>query len=105
LTQIQLHLIVESVLYKLDVPKYKKVSYPKQRNLLVLHIFVMSGLLNPSFTWPGNSLPDFLPGHSPGFLHEIVPNSLPESLLGTLLEHVTQIFTQHRARFLTRVAT
>jgi hypothetical protein len=34
LTRIQLYLLVESVLYKLDVPVYKKGSYPKQRSLL-----------------------------------------------------------------------
>jgi hypothetical protein len=45
LTWIQLHLLVESVLYKLDGPIYKKVSYPKQRSLLVLHVFVLPSLL------------------------------------------------------------
>jgi hypothetical protein len=86
LTQIQLYLLVESVLYKLDVPMYKKVSYPKQRSLLILHIFVLPGLLTRFFTRSGNSLPDFLPGRLPGFLPEIVPNSLPESLPRTLPE-------------------
>jgi hypothetical protein len=38
LTRIQHYLLVESVLYKLDVPTYKNVSYPKQRSLLVLHV-------------------------------------------------------------------
>jgi hypothetical protein len=45
LTQIQLYLLVESVLYKFDVPMYKNVSYPKQRNLHVLHVFVLPDLL------------------------------------------------------------
>jgi hypothetical protein len=86
LTQIQLYLLVESVLYKLDVPVYKNVSYPKQRSLLVLHIFVLPGLITRVFTQSGNSLPDFLPGCLPGFLPEIAPDSLPESLPGTLSE-------------------
>jgi hypothetical protein len=47
LTRIQVYLLVESVLYKLDVPVYKKVSYPKQRCHFVLHIFVLPRLL----TW------------------------------------------------------
>jgi hypothetical protein len=59
---------------------YKKVSYPKQRSPLVLHIFVLPDLLTLVFTRPGNSLPDFLPERLPRFLPEIVPNSLPESL-------------------------
>jgi hypothetical protein len=45
LTQIQFYLLVGSVLYKLDVPVYKKISYSKQRSLLVLHVFVLPGLL------------------------------------------------------------
>jgi hypothetical protein len=84
LTQIQLYLLVESVLYKLDVLVYKNVSYPKQRNLLALHVFVMLDLLTRVFTRSGNSLPDFLPGRLPGFFLEIVSDFLPESLPGTL---------------------
>jgi hypothetical protein len=83
LTRIQLYLLVGSFLYKLDVPVYKKVSYPKRRSLLVLHIFVLLGLLTRVFTRSGNSLPDFFSGRLPRFLPEIVPNSLPESLPGT----------------------
>jgi hypothetical protein len=45
LTRIQLYLLVESVLYKLDVPVYKNVSYLKQKSLLVLHVFVLPDLL------------------------------------------------------------
>jgi hypothetical protein len=45
LTQIQLYLLVESVLYKLDVPVYKKVYYPKQRSLIVSNVFVLLSLL------------------------------------------------------------
>jgi hypothetical protein len=67
LTWIQLYLLVESVLYKLNVPMQKKVSYPKQRSLHVLHIFVLPGLLTRVFTLSGNSLPNFLPGRLPGF--------------------------------------
>jgi hypothetical protein len=37
LTQTQLYLPVGLVLYKLDIPVYKKVTYPKQRSLLVFH--------------------------------------------------------------------
>jgi hypothetical protein len=66
-------------LYKLDVPVYKKVSYPKQRSLLVSHVFVLPGLLTRVFTRSGNSLPDFLPRCLPKFLLQIVPGSLPES--------------------------
>jgi hypothetical protein len=86
LTQIQLGLLVESILYKLDVPVYKKVSYPKQRSLPVLHVFVLPGFLTRVFTPSGNSLPDFLPRCLPRFLPEIVPDSLSELLLGTLPE-------------------
>jgi hypothetical protein len=50
LTWIQVYLLVESVLYKLDVPIYKKVSYLKQRSLFVLHIFVLLGLLTRVLT-------------------------------------------------------
>jgi hypothetical protein len=92
LTQIQLYLLVESVLYKFDVPVYKEVSYPKQRSLPVLHVFVLPGLLTRVFTWSDNSLPDFLPGRLPGFLLEIVPDSLPESLPGTLLESLPESY-------------
>jgi hypothetical protein len=102
LTWIQLYLLVESGLYKHDVHVYKKVSYPKQRSLLVSHVFVLPGLLTQVFTRSGNSLPDFLPG----FLPKIVPDSLPESLPRTLPEsppgtfpesppeRVTQSFTR-----------
>jgi hypothetical protein len=39
-------------LYKLDVPVYKKVSYLKQRSLLVLHILVSPDLLSKFLTGP-----------------------------------------------------
>jgi hypothetical protein len=71
-------------MYRLDVPVYKKVSYPKQRSLLVLHIFILPGLLTQVFTRSGNSLPEFLP--------EIVPDSLPESLPRTLLESIPKSY-------------
>jgi hypothetical protein len=45
LTRIQLYLLVESVLYKLDVLVYKKVPYLKQRSLIVLHVLVLPDLL------------------------------------------------------------
>jgi hypothetical protein len=67
---------------------YKKVSYPKQRSLLVLHVFVLHGLLTRVLTRSDNSLPDFFPGCLFGFLPEIVPDSLPKSLLGFLPEIV-----------------
>jgi hypothetical protein len=86
LTRIQLYLLIKSVLYKLDVLVYKKVTYLKQRSLLVSHIFILPGLLTRVFTRSGNSLTDFLPGRIPRFLPEIVPDFLPESLPGTLLE-------------------
>jgi hypothetical protein len=89
LTWIQLYLLVESILCKLDVPVYKKVSYPKQRSLLVLHIFVLPSLLTWVFTWLGNSLPGCLPG----FLPEIVPDSLPEMLPGTLPESLPKSYS------------
>jgi hypothetical protein len=73
---------------------YKNVSYPKQRSLLVLYIFVLPSLLTRVFSRSGNSLPDFLPGRLPGFLPEIVPDSLPESLSGTLPECVTRSFSR-----------
>jgi hypothetical protein len=37
-------------LHKLDVPMYKKVSHPKQRSLLVLHVFFLPDLLTQVFT-------------------------------------------------------
>jgi hypothetical protein len=83
---IQLYLLVESVLYKLDAHVYKKVSYRKQLSLLVLHVFVLPGLLTRVFTLLGNSLPNFLPRRLPIFFPEIVPDSLPESLPGTIPE-------------------
>jgi hypothetical protein len=73
---------------------YKKVSYPKQRSLLVLHIFVLPSLLTQVFTRSGNSLPDFLPGRLPGFLPEIVPNSLPKSLPETLPESYLSVLPE-----------
>jgi hypothetical protein len=98
LTKIQLYLLVESFLYKLDVPVYKNVSYPKQISLLISHIFVLLDLLTRVFTRSDNSLPNFLPGRLPKILPEIVPNSLPESLPGVATrvvpEHVTQSFTR-----------
>jgi hypothetical protein len=90
LTQIQLYLLVESVLYKHDVPMYKKVSLPKQRSLLVLYIFVLPGPLTWVFTRSGNSLHDFLPRRLPGVLLEIVPDSLPELLPKTLHESLSK---------------
>jgi hypothetical protein len=87
-TRIQLYLL-ESVLYKLDVPVYKKISSPKQRSLLALRVFVLPGLLIRILTRSGNS-PDFLPGRLPGFLPEIVLDSLPESLPGTLFESLPE---------------
>jgi hypothetical protein len=87
LTLIQLYLHVESVLYKLDVPMYKKVSYPKQRSLLVSHFFFLPDHLTRVFTRSGNSIPNFLPGCLP----EIVLDSLPDSLPGTLPESYTSV--------------
>jgi hypothetical protein len=49
LTRIQLYFPVESVLYEHDVPMYKKVSYPKQSSLLILHIFCLVWPPYPSF--------------------------------------------------------
>jgi hypothetical protein len=92
LTRIQLYLLVESILYKLDAPVYKKVSYPKERRPLVLHIFVLPGLLTRVFTRLGNFLPDFWPEHLPGFLSKIVPDSLPELVPGTLLESLPESY-------------
>jgi hypothetical protein len=92
LTQIQLYLLVKLVLYKLDMPMYKKVSYSKQRSLLVLHIFVLLGILTRVFPLSGNSLPNFLPGRLPGFLPEIVPDFLLESLTGTLPESLPESY-------------
>jgi hypothetical protein len=80
LTQIQFYLLVESVLYKFDVPVYKKVSYPKQISLLVLHIL----------SYP-TSFPESLLGR-------VTPYQF---LTWTL----TLIFTPDCARFLTRVTT
>jgi hypothetical protein len=90
LTWIQLYLHVESVLYKLDVSVYKKVSYPKQRSLLVLQVFVLPDLLTRVFTWLGNCLP----GRFPEFLPKIVPNSLPKSLPITLPESLPERVTR-----------
>jgi hypothetical protein len=73
---------------------YKKLSYPKQRSLLVLHVFVLLGLLTRVFTRVGgNSLPNFLHGRLPGFLLEIVPDFLPESPLGTLPESLPESYS------------
>jgi hypothetical protein len=94
LTRIQLCLLVESVLYKLDVPVYKKVSYPKQRSPLVLNVFVLPDLLTRVLTRPGNSLPNFLPGCLPGFLPEIVPDYLPESLPETPPESLPEPYLE-----------
>jgi hypothetical protein len=77
LTRIQLYLFFESVLYKLDVPVYKKVSYLKQRSPLVLYVFVF-----------------------PDPLTQVLPNPYPISY-----SNAYRIFTQDCARFLTRVAT
>jgi hypothetical protein len=92
LTRIQLYLLVELVLYKLDVPVYKKVSYPKQRSLLVLHVFVLPNLLTRVFTRSGNSLPYFLLGRLPRFLPKIVPDSLLELLPRTLPESLPKSY-------------
>jgi hypothetical protein len=94
LNRIQLYLLVESVLYKLDVPMYKKVSYPKQRSILVLHVFVLPDLLTRVLTRSGNSLPDILPGLLPGFLPEMVPDSLSESLPTTLPESLPEPYPE-----------
>jgi hypothetical protein len=75
LTRIHLYLLVGSVLYKLDVPMYKKVPYPKWRSLLVLHVFVLPSVLTRVITRSGNSLPDFLPKRLPRFLLDIVMES------------------------------
>jgi hypothetical protein len=77
LTQIQLYLFVESVLYKLDVLVYKKVSYPKQWSLLILLILVLPGLRTQVFTRSGNYLPDFLPGRLPDFYSRLCPIPYP----------------------------
>jgi hypothetical protein len=87
LTQIQLYLLVESVLYKLDVPVYKKVYYPKQRSLIVSNVFVLLSLLTRVFTRLGNSLLDFLSGRLPRFLLKIVPDSLPSRYLEPYPSH------------------
>jgi hypothetical protein len=92
LTRIQLYLLVKSVLYKLDVPMYKKVSYPKQRSLLLLHVFVLPDLLTQVLIRSGNSLTNFLLEHFPRFLPEIVPDSFPESLPRTLPESLRESY-------------
>jgi hypothetical protein len=74
------------VLYKLHVLMYKKVSYPKQKSLLALHIFVLLGHLTQVFTLSGNSLPNFFPRRLPGFLPESLPESYPSVLPGALPE-------------------
>jgi hypothetical protein len=90
LTRIQLYLLAELVLYKLDVLVYKKVTYPKKRSLLVLHNFALPDLLTRS----SKSLPDFVPTRLPGFLSEIVPDSLLESLPGTLPEWLLESYPE-----------
>jgi hypothetical protein len=90
-TQIQLHLLAESVLYKLDVLMYKKVSYPNQRSFLVLHVFVLPGLLTQVLTRSGNSLPGFLPKIVPDSLPKSLPETLPESLLKSYLSMLPRV--------------
>jgi hypothetical protein len=85
LTQIQLHLLVESVLYKVDVAVYKR-SLTRSKEASLSCMFCPARPPYQSFTRSDNSLPDFLPGHSPGFLLEIVPDYLPELLPGTFPE-------------------
>jgi hypothetical protein len=102
LTQIQLYLFVELVLYKLDVPVYKKVYYLKQRSLLVLHIFVLPGLLTRVYTQSSNFLPDFLLGLLPGFLLGSVPDSLPESYPKPYPSRYPECVTRNITRVLPR---
>jgi hypothetical protein len=105
LTQIQLYLLVESVLYKLDVPMYKKVSYLKQRSLLVSHVFVLPGLLTQVFTLSGNSLPNFLPERLPKFLPNIVPNFLTQVATQNLTRVATRVVPERVTQSFTRVLT
>jgi hypothetical protein len=64
----------------------KKIFYLKQKSLIILHVFVLSGLFIRVFIRSGNSLPNFLPGRLLGFLPKIVPDFLPESLSKILPE-------------------
>jgi hypothetical protein len=56
---------------------YKNVSYPKQRSLLVLHFFVLPGLLTRVFTRSGNSLPDFFSDAYPDSYLRLCPIPYP----------------------------
>jgi hypothetical protein len=97
LIRIQLYLLVESVLYKLVVPVYKKVSYPKQRSLLVLHVFILPDLLTRVFTRLVNSLLisylDFYPRLCPISYPSRFPN-LYRVATWVIPEHVTRSFTR-----------
>jgi hypothetical protein len=94
--------LVESVLYKLIAPVYKKVSYRTKKSPCLAH-FCPARPPDPSFTQSGNSLPDFLPGSSPGFLPEIVPNSLLESLPSTLPKLLPESYPSVLPRFLPEI--
>jgi hypothetical protein len=99
---------------------YKKVSYPKQRSLLVLNIFVLPGLLTrvlPGRVTPYpiayqdahlhfylRLCPIFYPSRYvapypsrylsmlPGLLPEIMPDPLPELLPGSLPESLPESY-------------
>jgi hypothetical protein len=77
LTRIQLYLLVESVLYKLDVPMYQNVSYLKPRSLIVLHVFVLPDLLTRVFTQSGNSYPISYSDAYPDFYPRLCPIPYP----------------------------
>jgi hypothetical protein len=112
LTWSQLYLLVELVLYKLDVPVYRKVSYLKQRSLIVLHVFVLPSLL--TLVLPGRvtpypiSYPDAYPDFTRNcaiFLTQVATRNLTRVATRVVPKRVTQIFIRNCARFLTRVAT
>jgi hypothetical protein len=70
---LQLYLLVELVLYKLDVPVYKKVSYPKQRSLLVLHVFILPCHLTRVLPGRVTSYPISYPRRLPRFYPRLCP--------------------------------
>jgi hypothetical protein len=66
---------------------YTKRSLTRSKEVFLSCTFLSCPTSLPKFfNWSSNSLLDFLPRRLPGFLPEIVSDSLPESLPVTLLE-------------------
>jgi hypothetical protein len=98
LTQIQLYLRVESILYKLDVPVHKKVSYPKQKSLLISHVSVLPSFHTRVFTRSGNSLPisylDAYPDFDPRLCPIPYPSRYPEPFLSHHPSHTLACYPE-----------